>query len=151
MGAWGSGPFDNDDALGHQGTTLHALAPPEGTEPVGRPAVYDRVPYYLNEEPVRARSLRAAYRVTDEDPLGVVRAWVELELVRAWVSASCTPVLTTCGRYGSDSSPEVAAGTAAASWTRRTTASPRIGPHSSRSSKRTTTRPPTRSWDTLRD
>jgi hypothetical protein len=47
----------------------------EGTEPVGRVAVFDHVPYIQDGEPVASRSLRAAYRVTDDDPLTVFRAW----------------------------------------------------------------------------
>jgi hypothetical protein len=48
-----------------------------GTVPIGRPAVFEQVLYYDNGAPVRGTSLRAAYRVTDPDPVGVVRAMVE--------------------------------------------------------------------------
>jgi hypothetical protein len=53
------------------------LVQPAGAVPIGRPAVFEQVLHYYNDVPVRGTSLRAAYRVTDEDPLGVVRAWVE--------------------------------------------------------------------------
>jgi hypothetical protein len=48
----------------------------EGTEPIGRPAVYDTELYTYNGAPVRGRVLRAAYRVTGDDPPAVLRAWV---------------------------------------------------------------------------
>jgi hypothetical protein len=50
---------------------------PAGAVPIGRPAVFEQVLYYYNGVPVRGSSLRAAYRVTDGDPVGVVRALVE--------------------------------------------------------------------------
>lgn len=49
----------------------------DGTEPIGRPAVFDDAPYMYNGEPVSSRLLRAAYRVTADDPLAVVRAWAD--------------------------------------------------------------------------
>ena len=52
------------------------LEPIDGTEPVGRPAIYDHVPFTFDGNPVEARSFEAAYRVTSDDPLGVLRAWV---------------------------------------------------------------------------
>lgn len=48
----------------------------EGTEPIGRPAVYDRVIVQYNGVDIRARTLQAAYRVTADDPPAVVRAWL---------------------------------------------------------------------------
>jgi hypothetical protein len=53
------------------------LVQPAGTVPLGRPAVFDHDVYYYNGVPVRGTSLRAAYQVTDPDPLGVVRTWVQ--------------------------------------------------------------------------
>jgi hypothetical protein len=48
----------------------------EGTEPLGRPAVYDEVIVQYNGVDIWARTLRAAYRVTADDPPAVVRAWL---------------------------------------------------------------------------
>jgi hypothetical protein len=53
------------------------LEPVEGTEPIGRVAVFDHVPVIRDGEPVTSRSLRAAYRVTADDPQAVFRAWAE--------------------------------------------------------------------------
>jgi hypothetical protein len=53
------------------------LVQPAGVVPIGRPAVFERDLYHYNGVPVRGMSLRAAYRVTDPDPVGAVRAWVE--------------------------------------------------------------------------
>ena len=49
----------------------------DGTEPVGWPLVFDHVELVYDGEPVPARALRAAYRVTVDDPESVVRAWAE--------------------------------------------------------------------------
>lgn len=48
----------------------------EGTEAIGRPAVYEHDAYSHNGVPVRARSLMAAFRVTGDDPTAVLRDWV---------------------------------------------------------------------------
>jgi hypothetical protein len=53
------------------------LIQPAGIVPIGRPAVFEHELYSYNGVPVRRRLLRAAYRVTDPDPVGVLRAWVE--------------------------------------------------------------------------
>jgi hypothetical protein len=53
------------------------LVDSDGTVPIGRPAVFEQDLYSYNGVPVRSSSLRAAYRVTDPDPVGLVRAWVE--------------------------------------------------------------------------
>jgi hypothetical protein len=45
----------------------------EGVEPIGRPAVVDRVYGTYEDQPVMALSVRAAYRVTADDPPAVVR------------------------------------------------------------------------------
>jgi hypothetical protein len=49
----------------------------EGTEPIGRPASYEEAAYHLNGEPVRSRTLQAAYRVTADDPTAVLRDWAD--------------------------------------------------------------------------
>jgi hypothetical protein len=48
----------------------------DGTVPIGRPVVYDHEPYTFDIVPVGIRSLRAAYRVTDDEPIGLFREWV---------------------------------------------------------------------------
>lgn len=48
-----------------------------GTEPIGRPAVFDEPALLYKGEPVPARKLQAAFWVTAQDPVGVVRAWVD--------------------------------------------------------------------------
>lgn len=47
-----------------------------GTELIGRPAVYDEPAFFYNGEPVPARKLQAAFWVTADDPVAVMRAWV---------------------------------------------------------------------------
>jgi hypothetical protein len=49
----------------------------EGAEPIGRPAVFDHVAVLDQEEPIMARSVKAAYRVTDDDPPAVVRTLLD--------------------------------------------------------------------------
>lgn len=53
------------------------LTQPPGTVAIGRPAVFEHDLYEFRGVPVRARSMRAAYRVTDADPVGVVRTWAD--------------------------------------------------------------------------
>jgi hypothetical protein len=53
------------------------LAQVEGTEPIGRPAVYDHALYEQEGVPVEGRSVLAAYRITAEDAPAVLRAWVD--------------------------------------------------------------------------
>lgn len=48
----------------------------DGSEPIGRPAVY-RTDSLYHGEPAGTRTLQAAFSVTDDDPVAVVRAWVE--------------------------------------------------------------------------
>jgi hypothetical protein len=70
----------------------------EGTEPIGRPAVYEHDYARFRGELVRARSLRAAYRVTADDPPAVFRAWLaqldglalDRVSIQAWLDPSCT-------------------------------------------------------------
>lgn len=49
----------------------------EGTEAVGRPALYDHEPYTFDGEPVQLRSLIAVYRVTAVNPGEVFLDWIE--------------------------------------------------------------------------
>lgn len=53
------------------------LIQPPGTVAIGRPAVFEHDLYEFKGVPVRAHSIRAAYRVTGADPVGVVRTWVD--------------------------------------------------------------------------
>jgi hypothetical protein len=46
-----------------------------GTVPVGRPAVWEDVLYEYAGEPIRGTTLVAAYRVTGESPVAVIRLW----------------------------------------------------------------------------
>jgi hypothetical protein len=70
---------DGGTATGAVGSTElpFGLEPVHGTEPIGRPAVFDDTPYTYNGRPVRSQALRAAYRVTAADPLEAVRSWAE--------------------------------------------------------------------------
>lgn len=49
----------------------------EGTEPIGRPAVFEEPAFFHNGEPVAAQKLRAAFWVTSDDPAAAVRSWVD--------------------------------------------------------------------------
>lgn len=64
------------DALATSFDLPFGLTQPDGAVPIGRPAVFEQDLYFRNGVPVRSTSLRAAYRITDRDPLSVVRAWV---------------------------------------------------------------------------
>jgi len=81
-----------------------------GTSPVGRPAVYDDMPFYYGDQPARARTLRATYRVTGDDPTRAFEAWVDqlssLHLGRLFVSTSTDggEAGRWMGAYGSGSS-----------------------------------------------
>ena len=88
-----TGPADRADSGGdapREHPLPFGLAQIPGTQPIGRPAVYDDVPYTYNGVPVTVRALKAAYRVTSSDPLSVFRAWVRqleplhLETLRVW-------------------------------------------------------------------
>lgn len=48
----------------------------EGTTPIGRPMIEESAVIY-DDVPVSYRSLRAAYRVTADDPVAVFREWVD--------------------------------------------------------------------------
>lgn len=50
---------------------------PDGLEPIGRPIEYVRTGFYYGGVPVELRSVRAAYRVTADDPPAVLRAWTD--------------------------------------------------------------------------
>lgn len=80
----------------------------EGTEPIGRPAVYERVAVIQNGEPVTGLTLRAAYRVTADDPPAVVRAWADqldgLALERVWVSGEADYPHSPWMQVGADGS-----------------------------------------------
>jgi hypothetical protein len=52
------------------------LAQVEGTEPIGRPLVFEHVASVFDGQPVASTAVRAAYRVTG-DPETVLRAWAE--------------------------------------------------------------------------
>lgn len=49
----------------------------EGSASIGRPAIYEHVPFTYNGEPVEARTLWAAYRVVAPHPAAVFREWVD--------------------------------------------------------------------------
>src|SRR5262245_20505400 len=49
----------------------------DGTEPIGRPAVFDDPRVTDTGERTTSRALEAIYRVTAADPVAVVRAWAE--------------------------------------------------------------------------
>lgn len=48
-----------------------------GTEAIGTPAVVEEESYEYQGEEIRIRSVRAAFRVTSDDPGNVFRRWVE--------------------------------------------------------------------------
>jgi hypothetical protein len=86
--ACGPDPGEGPAAIGEDAATTAStiaetfdlpfgLIQPAGVVPIGRPVVYEQDLYSYNGVPVRGRSLRAAYRVTDPDPVNVVRALVE--------------------------------------------------------------------------
>lgn len=49
----------------------------DGTESIGRPGVVDEPSRTYDGQPVDARRLTAAFRVTADDPVAVVQSWVE--------------------------------------------------------------------------
>ncbi|MFP5326914.1 MAG: hypothetical protein ACLGHT_05465 [Acidimicrobiia bacterium] len=67
----------------------------EGTEAVGRPALYDHEPYTFDGSPVQIRSLIAVYRVPAENPGAVFLDWIEqldeLAVTEVVVKAGSTP------------------------------------------------------------